>query len=53
MKDINNNCLIDEIKEGNNPNYDAILKTFLTDSDDINSKNEVNHFIKYILTFKF
>jgi hypothetical protein len=40
MKD-NNFIALEEKKEINNANNDAILKTFITDSENINSKNEV------------
>lgn len=41
MKD-NNPNISEEKKELNNATNDAIVKTFITDSDNINSKNEVN-----------
>jgi len=41
MKDATNLITDEEKKENLSNNRDAILKTFLTNSDNINSKNEV------------
>jgi len=41
MKDTNTHILEEEKKENNNLNKEVIIKNFITDSEDINSKNEV------------
>jgi len=51
MKDNYSDVLEEEKKEQNDANNDAIIKTFLNDSENINSKNEVNLSLTYFSSF--